>query len=172
MRNLALIGVGIALATLESLLDRLLPIEHLTPDLVLPFVLYLGLLGINAARGAAIAFVVGYFLDALQPGAPICLNMFVLVFLFLVSRLLTTRLLLAGAAFHVLLAALGSVSASLIIIGLRAIFERQVGSFEPMAIVVLTRAAATAVGAPFVFALVRRIDARKGQQHREERILH
>src|SRR4030042_5353065 len=100
MRNLALIALGIGLATAEPLLDRLLPFEHLTPDLVLPFVLFMGLSGYNSARGAAVAFVVGYFVDAMQPGAPICLHMLVLVCLFLLARVLTARLLLAGGAFH------------------------------------------------------------------------
>lgn len=170
MRNLALVALGLGLAALESLVDRILPFEHMTPDLVLPLVLYMGLVSFNAARGAAVAFVVGYFVDAMQPGSPICLNMFVLVCLFLISRMLTARLLLAGSAFHVLLAFVGSLVSSLIIVGLRAIFERRVGGLEPLAIVLFTRAAATAVAGPFVFALARRFDSRRDQR-REERVL-
>ncbi len=169
MRNLRFIGLGIALAVAESLLDRLLPFEYLTPDLVLPFVLYMGLSGFNAARGAAIAFVVGYFVDALQPGAPICLNMFLLVAIFLISRLLTARLLLAGTVFHVALTLLSSVVASLIIIGLRAIFERHVGGFQPLAVVIATRATATAVAAPFIFAISRKVESKRASR-REERL--
>lgn len=170
MRNLAFIGLGIALAITESILDRLLPFEYLAPDLVLPLILYIGLLGYNAARGAAIAFVIGYFLDTLQPGTPICLNMFVLVCLFLVSRMLAARLLLAGTVFHVSLAILGSVASSLIIIALRAIFERHVGGLQPLAVVVATRAATTAVMAPFVFSLARKIDTKRSKR-REEKAL-
>jgi hypothetical protein len=118
-----------------------------------------------------VVFVVGYFVDAMQPGAPICLNMFVLVSLFLLSRVLAARLLLAGAVFHVLLVFVGSLASSLIIVGLRAIFERRVGGLEPLAVVILTRAAATAVVAPFVFAVARRVDARRTQR-REERAIH
>ncbi len=170
MKNLRFIALGIALATAESLFDRLIPFEHLTPDLVLPLVLYMGLVGFNAARGAAIAFVVGYFVDALQPGAPICLHMFLLVCMFLLSRLLTARLLLAGTAFHIALALLGSVLSSLIIIGLRAIFERHVGGLEPMVVIIATRATATAVVAPFIFALARKLDVKRTPR-REERLL-
>lgn len=170
MRNLVFIGLGIALAITESILDRLLPFEYLAPDLVLPLILYIGLLGFNAARGAAIAFVIGYFLDTLQPGTPICLNMFVLVCLFLVSRMLAARLLLAGTVFHVLLAILGSVASSLIIIALRAIFERHVGGLQPLAVVVATRAGTTAVMAPFIFSLARKLDPKRSKR-REERAL-
>ncbi len=170
MHNLTLIGLGLVLAVAETLLERLLPVEHLVPDLVLALILYMGLMSYNSARGAAIAFVIGYFVDALQPGCPICLNMLVLVSVFLLSRLLTSRLLLAGLAFHVLLVLIGSLFSSLIIIGVRAIFERQVGDLEPLALVVATRAAATAVTAPFVFFLVRRVNAKRGQR-REDRFL-
>lgn len=169
MRNLAFIGLGIALGALETILDRIVPFQFMTPDLVLPLILYIGLLGFNAARGAAIAFVIGYFLDALQPGAPICLNMFVLVCVFLISRVMAARLLLAGTFFHVIAALLGSVASSLIIVGLRAIFERHVGGLQPLAIVIGSRAMATAVAAPFVFALARRLDTRRSQR-REERL--
>jgi rod shape-determining protein MreD len=170
MRNLRFIAFGITLATVESLLDHLLPFEYLTPDLVLPFALYMGLLGFNAARGAAIAFVVGYFVDALQPGAPICLHMFLLVGLFLLSRMATARLLLAGTMFHVAIALLGSILSSLIIIGLRAIFERHVGELQPLAVIIATRAAATAVVAPLVFAVARKLDVKRTTR-REERLL-
>ena len=170
MRNLRFIGLGVALAMVESFFDRLLPFEYLTPDLVLPLVLYMGLVGFNAARGAAIAFIVGYFVDALEPGAPICLHMFMLVSLFLLSRVLTARLLLAGTVFHIALALLGSILSSLIIIGLRAIFERHVGGWQPMAVIIFTRAAATAVAAPFIFALARRLELRRPTR-REERLV-
>jgi len=170
MRNLALIALGIALAASESFLDKLLPFEELTPDLVLPLVLCMGLLRYNPARGAAIAFVVGYFVDTLRPGSPICLNMFVLVSLFLLSRALMTRLLMAGAVFQIVLALAGSFASSLIILSVRAIFERRIGAIEPLFILVSTRAAATAVAAPFVFALVKRVDARR-MRRREEHAL-
>jgi cell shape-determining protein MreD len=170
VRNLVIIAVGLGLAALESLIDQLLPLEHLTPDLVLPLVLYMGLAGVNAARGSAIAFVLGYFVDATQPGSPICLHMFLLVCLFLLSRLVTSRLLLAGTAFHVLLAFTGSLVASLIIVGLRAIFEQRVGGLESLALVASTRAAATAVATPLVFAVARRIEARRAPR-REDFVL-
>jgi rod shape-determining protein MreD len=169
MKNLRFIGLGVALALVESALERVLPFEYLMPDLALAFVLYMGLAGYNAARGAALAFVIGYFVDALQPGSPICLNMFVLVSIFLLSRLLTARLLLAGTVFHVALALVGSVASSLIIMGLRAIFERHVGGLEPTVVIVVTRAGATAVAAPFVFALARRLETKRVAR-REERL--
>ena len=168
MRNLAFVGFGIVLAIVESFIDLLLPSDYLTPDLVLPLILYMGLLGFNATRGAAIAFVIGYVLDTLQPGAPICLNMFVLVCLFLISRLLAARLLLAGAFFHVLLVFLMSVASSLIVIALRAIFERHVGSLVYLATVIPTSAVTTALISPIVFGVARRIDVKRGQR-REER---
>lgn len=168
MRNLAFVAIGIALAAAESFLDHVLPSEYLTPDLVLPLIVYMGLLGFNATRGAAIAFVIGYVTDTLQPGAPICLNMFLLVCLFLISRLLAARLLLAGTVFHVLLVLLMSVASSLIVIALRAIFERHVGSLLYLSLAIATRAATTALIAPLVFGIAKRIDTRRGQR-REER---
>lgn len=170
MRNLAFVAIGIALAAAESVLDHLLPSEHLTPDLVLPLIVYMGLLGFNATRGAAIAFVIGYVADTLQPGAPICLNMFLLVCLFLISRLLAARLLLAGTIFHVLLVLLMSVASSLIVIALRAIFERHVGSLAYLSVAISTRAATTALIAPLVFGIAKRADARRGQRREGRRL--
>lgn len=170
MRNLAFVGLGIALAICESLIDGLLPFEYLTPDLVLPLIIYIGLLGFNAARGAAIAFIIGYFVDALQPGAPICLNMFVLVCIFLISRMLAARLLLAGTIFHVLATLVGSILASLIIVALRAIFERHIGGLVPLVLGVVTRATTTAIVAPFVFAVARQVDARRAQRREERKV--
>jgi rod shape-determining protein MreD len=170
MRSAAFIALGLFLAVAESLLTHLFPLEDLTPDLVLPLIVYTGLLGFNAARGAAIAFLVGYFVDALQPGSPICLHMFVMVSIFLVSRMLAARLLLAGTVFHVLLAFLGSIASSLIIVSLRGIFEKEIGGLQPLIIAISTRAAATAVAAPMVFALARKLDHRRAQR-REERLV-
>jgi rod shape-determining protein MreD len=170
VRNLAFIALGLGLAVLEAVLNRVLPYPSLTPDLVLPLVIYLGLLGINTARGAAIAFVIGYFLDTLQPGAPICLNMFVLVSVFLVTRLLAARLLLAGTVFHVAVALLGSIAVSLLHVGLRGIFERRLGGLQPLALLAAARAVSTAVAAPLVFVAARRLDSRRSQR-REERLL-
>ena len=167
MSNLGLIAIGIGLAVLQAVVNRVLPFGILTPDFVLPLVVYLALINVNAARGAAIAFVVGYFLDTLEPGAPICLNMFILVSLFLIIRALSVRLLLAGTVFHVLVTFLGSLLGSLLVVAVRAIFERQVAGLQPLVLIMISRAMSTAVVAPFVFTFLKRLDSRRTRRREE-----
>ena len=68
MRNTAFIATGLALLLLQENLFRILawvPVPGLSPSLVLPLILFMGVHEYSLARGAAVAFVLGYATDVL-----------------------------------------------------------------------------------------------------------
>ena len=73
MRNTAFLAIGIGLLIIQSNLFRLvgrLQISGATPSLLLPLVVFMGVHEYSMARGAALAFLLGYLLD-LFSAAPI-----------------------------------------------------------------------------------------------------
>src|SRR5512140_1039349 len=94
MRNLLFLSLGVFLILLQSNLYRLLQfttINGLTPSLVLPLVLFLGVHEHSMARGAILTFVLGYLLDLLA-GAPIGLFTFIYVSIWWLARITGVRL--------------------------------------------------------------------------------
>jgi len=79
MRNTAFLAIGIGLLVLQSNLFRLIgrfQISGATPSLLLPLVVFMGVHEYSIARGAALAFLLGYLLD-LFSAAPIGLFTFI-----------------------------------------------------------------------------------------------
>ena len=162
MRNVALVVLGFVLLVVQAALGHVLPLGDFTPILVLPLLIYLGVHDIPLARGAAIAFVLGYFLDSFS-GSPMGLQTFVAVTLFLFSRAAGVRLFLQGRLFQMGLTFMAGLLSGGIILALRAIFERRYilddATLGATALALVGPALATAVAAPLVFSVVRRVDA-------------
>ena len=159
MRNAAFLGVGLLLILAQANLYRLLGplgIHGATPSLILPLVIFLGVYENSMARGALLAFGLGYALD-LFASAPIGLFTFVLVAIWWLSRLAGVRLTAQTVLTRMSLAFGFSVVESAIILILIAIFGSDTRRPLEMATVVLPRAAATALFAPLIFKLAQKI---------------
>src|SRR5215510_6299621 len=94
MQPFAFFGAGFALLVLQAQLFRLLGLVHvagLVPSLVLPLILFMGVHEYSLARGAAVAFVLGYVTDVVGI-APVGLYPFTYVATFVLSRAAGVRL--------------------------------------------------------------------------------
>ncbi len=157
MQNLTIILLGFFLLVLQSTFAHLVPLDMFVPSLGLPVVLYMGLHGYNAARGAVIAFVIGYLMDVFA-GSPMGLHTLVTVGIFLISRVAALRLFLQGWIFEIILTFLLSLVSSTLILATRALFDKDFGSLLIHLEVVMSRSVATAIVAPVVFRMTARID--------------
>jgi len=101
MRSAAYLGLAVFLLLVQSNLHRIIGplgalvgpsfVHGITPSLVLPLVVFLGVHELSMARGALLAFAIGYAEDTLS-GAPIGLFTFVSVALFWLARVAGLRL--------------------------------------------------------------------------------
>lgn len=163
MKSVALVSLGFVLLVLQSSFATLVSIHPFAPNLLLPLIIYLGVSPeVRLARGAVLSFVLGYLLDAFC-GNPMGLQTFLMVATFLVARVAGLRLFLRGPAFQVLLTFLVGVLDGGTVLALRAIFEPPApfptASVWNSVFSVLAPAMVTAVAAPFVFLLVRRVES-------------
>lgn len=161
MRNTAFILLGIGLLVIQSNLFWLfghVPIAGATPNLLLPLVVFLGVHEWAIGRGAALSFLLGYFLDMFA-SAPVGLFTFTTVATFVVTHFAGVRLaaqtLIArmGLAF-----AFGLVEGVLVVV-LTAIFANDAARSRALVSLVLPHAVSTALFAPVVFALADRVHA-------------
>jgi rod shape-determining protein MreD len=164
MRNTAFLGFGLGLLLLQSVLfwvTRAIPISGMTPSLVLPLIVFMGVHEYSLARGAALACVLGYGVDLLA-AAPVGLFTFASVATFVLARAAGVRL----AAQHVItqmpLALAFSVVQSAVVLVLLAIFGKNPHGPRDMLALVLPHAFATALVSPVVFALASRIHTATG----------
>lgn len=184
MKNALHLVFGLGLLVLQAALGTLLPVHPFVPNLLLPIVMYLGVdPDVQLVRGAVLTFVLGYFLDVVA-GAPTGLFTFVLVATYLAARGAGLRLLLRSVPFQMGLVVVISIAANGVMLALRAIFQPPeafplvmppagmlgavvrfvvgedalVGSYVTTASTLTASALATALAAPLVFAMVRRID--------------
>ena len=157
MQNVAIILFGFVLLVFQSTVAHLGPIDLFVPNAALSIVLYMGLHNYNASRGALISFAIGYLTDTFA-GSPMGLFTFVAVAAFLISRVASLRLFLQGWFFEIVLTFFLTLIASLLILGLRALFDRDFGSLLTHLKIVVSRAAATAVVAPLVFRGMAKIE--------------
>jgi rod shape-determining protein MreD len=184
LRNTAMVGFAFALLVLQSAIAAHVSIHPLTPNLLLPIVMYLGVQhDVQVVRGALLSWVLGYLLDAFC-GSPIGLSTFVLVATFLAARGAGIRLFLRGSPFQIALVFAVSMLAGGTVLALRAIFSPpeafplempatgMIGGFlawltgrEPSAgnvvsttIALVVSSIATALVSPAIFAACRRIE--------------
>ncbi|WP_437579726.1 hypothetical protein [Sorangium sp. So ce887] len=159
MRNSAFLAMGAALLIVQSNLFRLigkLNIPGSTPSLLLPLVVFMGVHEYSIARGAALAFLLGYLLD-LFTGAPVGLFTFITVATFVVSRAAGVRLAAQTLLTKIALAFVFGLVEGVLIVILTAIFGGDAARPRALALLVAPHAVSTALFAPFVFALAERV---------------
>ncbi|HKQ71461.1 MAG TPA: rod shape-determining protein MreD [Polyangiaceae bacterium] len=159
MRNALFLGVGLLLLVVQGNLHRLLghiPIAGITPNLVLPLILFMGVHEYSVVRGAALAAALGYALD-LFAGAPVGLFTFITVSIFVLARAAGVRLAAQTVLTQLALAFGFAIFESVTVLMLVAIFGRDPHSPKALLTVVLPHAAATAMVSPLVFRLAERL---------------
>jgi len=175
VRNTAFFIAGVVLLIMQSNIFRLIgmvfrfiawvfrvhhdiEIPGLVPSLVLPLILFMGVHEYSLARGAAVAFALGYLTDLLGI-TPIGLYTSTYVAIFVLARAVGIRLAAQTMLMQIGLALSFTLVHSIIILVLLAIFGRDTWvprTLWPMAI---PHVIATGLIAPLVFRLAARIDA-------------
>jgi rod shape-determining protein MreD len=161
MRNTAFLVLGVALLVVQSNLYRVVGRLHVTgatPSLLLPLVVFMGVHEYSMARGAALAFTLGYLLDVFS-GAPVGLYTFITVATFIVSRAAGVRLAAQTLLTKVALALGFGLVQGILIVVLTAIFGNDPARPRALAFLVAPSAVTTAIVAPFVFNLAERLHA-------------
>jgi rod shape-determining protein MreD len=166
MRSAAFLGVAILLLLVQSNLFRLIgPIGELigprwthgvTPSLVLPLVVFLGVHEPSMARGALLAFGIGYSVD-LFAGAPLGLFAFIYVAIWWLARVAGVRLTAQTAWTRLSLALVFALVESAMVLILLAVFGNDTKRPVEIASVMVPRALATAACSPLLFRLAQRL---------------
>lgn len=156
MKDVIVILTGFVLIALQAVLHQWVPLRTFTPDLVLPFILYLGIIDFGAARGAALAFVLGYILDA-SSGSPVGVHLFVMPATYLLYRFIHHKLLFTGTVFQIAMTFAASITMNLMIVGMRSLFERSIMSWTMIVWTLLLHALFTALCSPAIFWLGSRL---------------
>jgi rod shape-determining protein MreD len=120
------------------------------PALVLPLILFMGVHEYSLARGAAVAFVLGYATDVVGI-APVGLYTFTYVATFLMARAAGVRLAAQTPGMQVVLVGAFAVVQSIMILVLLAIFGRDAWVPRSLYPLALPHAVATAAIGPIVF---------------------
>lgn len=175
MRNTAFFIAGVVLLIVQSNLFRLLAlifrlvgwvfrVQHdivvpgLVPSLVLPLILFMGVHEYSLARGAGVAFALGYLTD-LVGIAPIGLYTSTYVAIFVLARAAGVRLAAQTMLMQVGLALAFTLTHSVMLLVLLAIFGRD--AYVPRALYPMTlpHVIVTGLVAPLVFRIAGRIHA-------------
>lgn len=159
MRNTAFLALGFALLVIQSNLFRIVDLVHvsgITPSLLLPLVVFMGVHEYSIARGAALSFVLGYFLD-LFAGAPVGLFTFISVATFLVARVAGVRLAAQTLLTKIALAFAFALLEGVLLVVLTAIFGGDPLRPRSLALIVPPHALSTAIVAPLVFRIAERV---------------
>jgi rod shape-determining protein MreD len=159
MRNTAFLAIGVALLIVQSNIFRLIGkvnIPGATPSLLLPLIVFMGVHEYSIARGAALAFLLGYLLD-LFAAAPVGLFTFITVATFVVSRAAGVRLAAQTLITKIALAFVFGLVEGILIVVLTAIFGQDAARPRSLALLVAPHAISTALFAPFVFSLAERV---------------
>lgn len=159
MRNAVFLSVGILLILVQSNLHLalgFLPFIGFVPNLVLPFVVILGVHEHSMPRGATLTAILGYVLDLLS-GAPIGFFTFVHVACWWMARVAGVRLTAQTWLTRASLGFVFSIVESAITLILLAVFGNDTRRPVEIAAIVLPHAVATALAAPFVFRLAQRL---------------
>ena len=159
MRNTAFLLLGLALIIVQSNLFRVvggIGVAGITPSLLLPLIVFMGVHEYSLARGAALSFALGYLLDVFA-AAPIGLYTFTSVAIFVASRGAGVRLAAQTVLTKIALAFVFSLLEGLIIVILTALFGSDAAQPRSLSALVLPYAVSTAVFAPLVFRAAQRV---------------
>lgn len=137
------------------------------PALVLPLILFMGVHEYSLARGAAVAFVLGYATDVVGI-APVGLYTFTYVATFVLARAAGVRLAAQTTGMQVLLVGAFSLLQSTMLLVLLAIFGRDAWVPRVLYPLALPHAIATAAIAPLVFRAAQALDSATGGTQRVE----
>jgi rod shape-determining protein MreD len=159
VRNTAFIGLGLGLILVQANLYRVLGWIHLPgllPSLILPLILFMGVHEYSMARGAAVAFLLGYVSDVVG-GAPIGVFTFTSVTLFVLARAAGVRFAAQTVMMQIALALAFAMVHSVMVLVVIAIFGRD--AYVPRALYAMTipHVLATAAVAPLVFRMAQRV---------------
>lgn len=137
---------------------QLIHTTSFVPQLVLPLIVFMGVHEYALARGAGVAFVLGYATD-LTGIAPVGLFTFTFVALYVLARGAGVRLAAQTKLMQLVLGASFSLLHSVMILVLLAIFGRD--PYVPRAIYpyAIPQAVATGLVSPLIFLLAQRIHA-------------
>ncbi len=166
MRSAAFLGVAILLVLVESNLFRLLEpiaaligphlVHGLTPSLVLPLIIFLGVHEPSMPRGALLAFGLGYAQDILS-GAPVGLFTFVSVAIWWLSRVAGVRLTAQTALPRMSLALLFALVQSAIVLILLAVFGNDSQRPVEIGTIIVPHALSTALFSPIMFRVAQKL---------------
>ena len=154
--------VAAALAILESVIPHLLHLRAARPDLLLVVVLYLALRD-DVVQGAALSAATGYLSD-LTSATPAFLYTFLAVLTFVVVRTAGVALRTDGGIQSAAVAFGASLGHSLLATLVFGAFTGDGLHLQTGPL--LWSAFGTAIAAPFVFAVLRRVD--QGFEHADE----
>lgn len=157
MRSLAILLCAFFLSILQSTFAHLVPYDALVPNLTFPIILYISLHEYNTAHGVLLSFGIGYLMDAFA-GSPMGLHTFVMVAIFLISRIAALKLFLQGWLFEIILAFIFAMLSSLLVLTIRALFDEDISSLLIHLKIVTSRAGASALMAPAIFRIMGRIE--------------
>ncbi|MEM1030123.1 MAG: rod shape-determining protein MreD [Myxococcota bacterium] len=172
LRNSAFLLLGLGLIVVQSNLFRVVgwlrlvgeevaattALAGLTPSLLLPMVVFMGVREYSLTRGAGLSFALGYLLDVFA-AAPVGLYTFTSVAVFVVGRLAGVRLAAQTLPARIALAFVFSLLEGFFIVVLTAIFGTDSARPRALASLVLPHAVTTALFAPVVLALAARVHA-------------
>lgn len=166
MRSAAYVAVAVLLLLLQANLYRLFgPIGALlgprwvhgvTPNLVLPLIVFVGVHEPSASKGALLSFAIGYFEDLIGI-APVGLYTFVSVSVWWLSRIAGVRLTAQTWLTRVTLGFVFSVIQGALLLVLLAVFGSDNRRPLELFSVVLPQGLSTALFAPLVFRLAQRL---------------
>jgi rod shape-determining protein MreD len=168
MRNAALLAIGMALLLVQGNLFRFLgaiQIQGVTPNLVLPLIIFLGVHEGSMARGALLSFALGYATD-LFASAPIGLLTFTTMATWWLSRVAAVRLSAQTIPTQMFLALMFALFESAIVLTLLTIFGVDPQRPVEISSVVLPHAIVTSLCSPPIFKLVQRVQHGAGSTAR------
>jgi rod shape-determining protein MreD len=137
------------------------------PALVLPIILFMGVHEYSLARGAAVAFVLGYATDVIGI-APVGLYTFTYVATFVLARAAGVRLAAQTTWMQVLLVLAFALVQSTMVLVLLAIFGRDAWVPRSLYPLMVPHAIATAAVAPLIFRMAQALHATTGGAPRAE----
>ena len=159
MRDAAIIAIGMSLLLLQGNLYRFTaPLWSLgiTPNFVLPLVIFTGIRESAMARGALLAFGLGYATD-LFASAPVGLFTFTSVAIWWMAHVTSLRVSAQNVLTQVFLAFIFSLVQTAFVLTLLAIFGTDPQRPLEMFTVALPQALATALFSPLIFKLGHRL---------------
>jgi rod shape-determining protein MreD len=137
------------------------------PALVLPIILFMGVHEYSLARGAGVAFVLGYATDVLGI-APVGLYTFTYVATFVLARAAGVRLAAQTTWMQLLLVGAFALLQSVMVLVLLAIFGRDAWVPRSLYPLALPHAIATAAVAPVIFRIAEALHGATGGAPRPE----